>query len=104
MSANIHESLNGVIDNGDGAFTITRAKLIALVQGKAFLDVYDAADVDESDSGMMALIITSWVVSTSRHGDTQSIRLMRSRASRAPDADCATYSGIGFPRGRHSCM
>ena len=52
MSANIHESLNGVIDNGDGTFTITRNKLIALVQGQAFLGVYDAANVDESDSGM----------------------------------------------------
>lgn len=52
MSTNIHESLNGVIDNGDGTFTITRNKLIALVQGQAFLDVYDAADVDEVDSGM----------------------------------------------------
>ena len=52
MSTNIHESLNGVIDNGDGTFTITRAKLIALVQGQAFLDVYDDADVNESESGM----------------------------------------------------
>lgn len=52
MSTNIHESLNGVIDNGDGTFTITRNKLIALVQGQAFLDVYDNADVDEVDSGM----------------------------------------------------
>ena len=31
MSANVHESLTGVIDNGGGTFTITRAKLIALV-------------------------------------------------------------------------
>lgn len=52
MSANIHESLTGVIDNGGGTFTITRAKLIALVQGQAFLDVYDDADVNESESGM----------------------------------------------------
>lgn len=48
----MHESLNGVIDNGDGTFTITRDKLIALVQGQVFLDVYDDADVSESESGM----------------------------------------------------
>lgn len=48
----MHESLNGVIDNGDGTFTITRDKLIALVQGQVFLDVYDAADVSEAESGM----------------------------------------------------
>lgn len=48
----MHESLNGVIDNGDGTFTITRNKLISLVQGQVFLDVYDAADVDDSESGM----------------------------------------------------
>ena len=47
-----HESLNGVIDNGDGTFTITRNKLISLVQGQVFLDVYDAADVSEAESGM----------------------------------------------------
>lgn len=52
MSTNIHESLNGVIDNGDGTFTITRDKLIALVQGQVFLDVYDEADASESESGM----------------------------------------------------
>lgn len=52
MSTNIHESLNGVVNNGDGTFTIDRHKLIALVQGQAFLDVYDDADVDESESGM----------------------------------------------------
>lgn len=48
----MHASLNGVIDNGDGTFTISRDKLIALVQGQAFLDVYDNADVNEVDSGM----------------------------------------------------
>lgn len=48
----MHESLNGVIDNGDGTFTITRNKLISLVQGQVFLDVYDAADVSEAESGM----------------------------------------------------
>lgn len=48
----MHESLANVVNNGDGAFTITRDKLIALVQGQAFLDVYDNADVDEVDSGM----------------------------------------------------
>lgn len=32
----MHESLNGVIDNGDGTFTITRNKLISLVQGQVF--------------------------------------------------------------------
>lgn len=52
MSTNIHESLNGVVNNGDGTFTIDRDKLIALVQGQAFLDVYDAADVSEEESGM----------------------------------------------------
>lgn len=29
----MREALNGVIDNGDGTFTISRDKLIALVQG-----------------------------------------------------------------------
>lgn len=29
----MHESLTGVIDNGDGTFTISRDKLIDLVQG-----------------------------------------------------------------------
>lgn len=48
----MHESLNGVIDNGDGTFTISHDKLISLVQGQAFMDVYDNADVDESESGM----------------------------------------------------
>lgn len=48
----IHESLANVVNNGDGTFTITRDKLIALVQGQAFLDVYDDADVNESESGM----------------------------------------------------
>lgn len=48
----MHESLNGVIDNGDGTFTITRNKLISLVQGQVFLDVCDAADVSEAESGM----------------------------------------------------
>ena len=48
----MHESLNGVIDNGDGTFTITRNRLISLVQGQVFLDVYDAADVSEAESGM----------------------------------------------------
>lgn len=48
----MHESLTGVIDNGDGTFTISRDKLIDLVQGQAFLDVYDDADVDEVESGM----------------------------------------------------
>ncbi len=48
----MHEALNGVIDNGDGTFTISRDKLIALVQGQVFLDVYDEADVSESESGM----------------------------------------------------
>lgn len=48
----MHESLNGVIDNGDGTFTVTRNKLISLVQGQVFLDVYDAADVSEAESGM----------------------------------------------------
>lgn len=48
----MHESLNGVIDNGDGTFTITRNKLISLVQGQVFLDVYDAADVSEAESGV----------------------------------------------------
>lgn len=52
MSTNIHESLNGVVNNGDGTFTIDRDKLIALVQGQVFLDVYDAADVSEEESGM----------------------------------------------------
>lgn len=48
----MHESLANVVNNGDGTFTITRDKLISLVQGQAFLDVYDAADVSEAESGM----------------------------------------------------
>ena len=48
----MHESLNGVIDNGDGTFTISRGKLVSFVQGQAFMDVYDSADVDEVESGM----------------------------------------------------
>ena len=48
----MHESLNGVIDNGDGTFTISRGKLVSFVQGQVFLDVYDEADVSESESGM----------------------------------------------------
>ena len=48
----MREALNGVIDNGDGTFTISRDTLIALVQGQVFLDVYDEADVSESESGM----------------------------------------------------
>lgn len=48
----MHESLANVVNNGDGTFTITREKLIALVQGQVFLDVYDDADVSESESGM----------------------------------------------------
>ena len=50
----MHESLVGIIDNGDGTFTIDRDKLVSLVQGRAFLDVYDEADVDEDESGMDA--------------------------------------------------
>lgn len=48
----MRESLANVVNNGDGTFTITRDKLIALVQGQAFMDVYDNADVDEVESGM----------------------------------------------------
>lgn len=48
----MHESLVDVVDNGDGTFTISRGKLIALVQGQVFMDIYDDADVDESESGM----------------------------------------------------
>lgn len=48
----MYESLNGVIDNGDGTFTISRGKLVSFVQGQVFMDVYDSADVDESESGM----------------------------------------------------
>ena len=48
----MHESLANVVNNGDGTFTITRDKLIALVQGQAFMDVYDNADVDEVESGV----------------------------------------------------
>lgn len=48
----LHESLDGVIDNGDGTFTISREKLIDLVHGQAFLEVYDEAGVDEEWSGM----------------------------------------------------
>ena len=95
----IHESLANVVNNGDGTFTITRDKLIALVQGQAFLDVYDNADVNEVDSGMDDAYHYALGATTSRRGITQSIRLMRSRASRATDADCVTHAGIGFPRG-----
>lgn len=52
MSTNIHESLNGVVNNGDGTFTIDRGKLVSFVQGQVFMDVYDSADVDESESGV----------------------------------------------------
>lgn len=52
MSANIHESLNGVVNNGDGTFTIDRGKLVSFVQGQVFMDVCDSADVDESESGV----------------------------------------------------
>lgn len=48
----MHESLANVVNNGDGTFTITRDKLIALVQGQVFMDVYDDADVDEVESGV----------------------------------------------------
>lgn len=48
----MHASLNGVIDNGDGTFTISRGKLVSFVQGQVFMDVYDNADVDEVESGM----------------------------------------------------
>lgn len=48
----MHESLANVVNNGDGTFTITRDKLIALVQGRVFMDVYDDADVDEVESGV----------------------------------------------------
>ena len=48
----MHASLANVVNNGDGTFTITRDKLIALVQGQVFMDVYDNADVDEVESGM----------------------------------------------------
>lgn len=48
----MHESLVDVVDNGDGTFTISRGKLVSFVQGQAFMDVYDSADVDESESGM----------------------------------------------------
>ena len=48
----MHASLNGVIDNGDGTFTISRGKLVSFVQGQVFLDVYDDADVSEVESGM----------------------------------------------------
>jgi hypothetical protein len=48
----MHESLVDVVDNGDGTFTISRGKLVSLVQGQVFLDVYDDADVDEVESGM----------------------------------------------------
>lgn len=48
----MHESMSGVVNNGDGTFTISRDKLISLVQGRAFMDVYDEADVDEVESGM----------------------------------------------------
>lgn len=48
----MHASLNGVIDNGDGTFTISRGKLVSFVQGQVFMDVYDNADVDEVESGV----------------------------------------------------
>lgn len=48
----MHESLVDVVDNGDGTFTISRGKLVSLVQGQVFMDIYDDADVDESESGM----------------------------------------------------
>lgn len=48
----MHESLANVVNNGDGTFTIARDKLIALVQGQVFMDVYDDADVDEVESGV----------------------------------------------------
>ena len=48
----MHESMSGVVNNGDGTFIISRDKLISLVQGRAFMDVYDEADVDEVESGM----------------------------------------------------
>lgn len=35
-----------------GTFTISRGKLVSFVQGQVFMDVYDSADVDESESGM----------------------------------------------------
>lgn len=48
----MHESLVDVVDNGDGTFTISRGKLVSLVQGQVFMDIYDDADVDEVNSGM----------------------------------------------------
>lgn len=48
----MHESLVDVMDNGDGTFTISRGKLVSLVQGQVFMDIYDDADVDEVNSGM----------------------------------------------------
>ena len=46
----MHESLVDVVDNGDGTFTISRGKLVSLVQGQVFMDIYD--DADEVESGM----------------------------------------------------
>ena len=48
----MHESLVDVVDNGDGTFTISRGKLVSLVQGQVFMDIYDDADVDEDNSSM----------------------------------------------------
>ena len=48
----MHELLVDVVDNGDGTFTISRGKLVSLVQGQVFMDIYDDADVDEVNSGM----------------------------------------------------
>ena len=50
MAMKMHESLVDVVDNGDGTFTISRGKLVSLVQGQVFMDIYD--DADEVESGM----------------------------------------------------
>lgn len=36
MAMKMHESLVDVVDNGDGTFTISRGKLVSLVQGTGF--------------------------------------------------------------------
>lgn len=48
----MREVLANVVNNGDGTFTVARDKLIALVQGRVFMDVCDNADVGEVESGM----------------------------------------------------
>lgn len=104
----MHESLVDVVDNGDGTFTISRGKLVSLVQGQVFMDIYDDADVDEVESGMewTARIAACLAASLSPHRITRLRRLRLLRLVRSPDKVVGSVArrphGVGYLCGRRA--